>query len=284
MALKNVIGIDHAVVMVKDLDQAAENYKRLGFTVSPRGTHSAHMGSGNYTIMFDPDYMELLGVLTPTEHNAPARAFLERSGEGIERIAFTAVDSADGAEEIRARGYVPIGPTDFERPVTMPNGTVSAARFRTFQWPTAEAPGGVRIFACQHKTRETVWIPELMKHANGARRLKQVLIVTPDPAQDAAHLSRMIDRDGKAEADGAITVPSGGDRADFVFLTRDQLGKRYPGVSLAGLPERGGAGLVIAADLAAAEKALGTTGVRSAGGVVVPPASGNGTLLAFVKA
>ena len=284
MALKNVIGIDHAVVMVKDLDQAAENYKRLGFTVSPRGTHSAHMGSGNYTIMFDPDYMELLGVLTPTEHNAPARAFLERSGEGIERIAFTAVDSADGAEEIRARGYVPIGPTDFERPVTMPNGTVSAARFRTFQWPTAEAPGGVRIFACQHKTRETVWIPELMKHANGAKRLKQVLIVTPDPAQDAAHLSRMIDRDGKAEADGAVTVPSGGDRADFVFLTRDQLGKRYPGVSLAGLPERGGAGLVIAADLAAAEKALGTTGVRSANGVVVPPASGNGTLLAFVTA
>ena len=284
MALKNVIGIDHAVVMVKDLDQAAENYKRLGFTISPRGTHSAHMGSGNYTIMFDPDYMELLGVLTPTEHNAPARAFLERSGEGIERIAFTAVDSADGAEEIRARGYVPIGPTDFERPVTMPNGTVSAARFRTFQWPTAEAPGGVRIFACQHKTRETVWIPELMKHANGAKRLKQVLIVTPDPAQDAAHLSRMIDRDGKAEADGAVTVPSGGDRADFVFLTRDQLGKRYPGVSLAGLPERGGAGLVIAADLAAAEKALGTTGVRSANGVVVPPASGNGTLLAFVTA
>jgi hypothetical protein len=284
VTLKNVIGIDHAVVMVKDLDQAAENYKRLGFTVSPRGTHSAHMGSGNYTIMFDPDYMELLGVLTPTEHNAPARAFLERSGEGIERIAFTAVDSADGAEEIRARGYVPIGPTDFERPVTMPNGTVSAARFRTFQWPTAEAPGGVRIFACQHKTRETVWIPELMKHANGAKRLKQVLIVTPDPAQDAAHLSRMIDRDGKAEADGAVTVPSGGDRADFVFLTRDQLGKRYPGVSLAGLPERGGAGLVIAADLAAAEKALGTTGVRSASGVVVPPASGNGTLLAFVKA
>ena len=37
MALKNVVGIDHAVVMVKDLDKAAENWKRLGFTVSPRG-------------------------------------------------------------------------------------------------------------------------------------------------------------------------------------------------------------------------------------------------------
>jgi hypothetical protein len=284
VALKNVIGIDHAVVMVQDLDKAADNWKRLGFTVSPRGTHSAHMGSGNYTIMLDPDYMELLGVLTPTEHNAPARAFLEKRGEGIERIAFTAVDSAEGAEEIRARGYSPIGPTDFERPVTMPNGTLSAAKFRTFQWPTAEAPGGVRIFACQHKTRESVWIPELMQHANGARRLRQVLIVSPEPAKDAAHMSRMIDRDVNTEVDGTVTVPSGSDRADFVFLTRDQLGKRYSEVSLAGLPERGGAGLVISADLAATEKALGLTGVRSGGGIVVPAAAGNGTLLAFVKA
>ena len=283
MSLKNIIGIDHVVIMVKDLDKAAENWKRLGFTISPRGTHSAHMGSGNYTIMLDPDYIELLGVLAPTEHNAPARSFLEKR-EGIERIAFTAVDSAAGAEEIRARGYAPIGPTDFERPVTMPDGTLSAAKFRTFQWPTAEAPGGVRIFACQHKTRETVWIPELMTHANGAKRLRQVLIVTPEPAKDAAHLSRMIDVAVRTEADGAVTVPSGSDRADFVFVTKDQLGKRYPGVSLAALPERGGAGLVIAADLTAAEKALGATGVHSAGAICVSPAAGNGTLLAFVKA
>jgi hypothetical protein len=284
VALKIVIGLDHAVVMVRDLDKAAGNWKRLGFTVSPRGTHSAHMGSGNYTIMLDPDYMELLGVLTPTEHNAPARAFLEKRGEGIERIAFTAVDSTAGAEEIRARGYPPIGPTDFERPVTMPDGSLSAARFRTFQWPTAEAPGGVRIFACQHKTRETVWIPELMKHANGARRLRQALIVTPEPARDSAHLSRMIDREVRPETDGAVAVPSGGDRADFVFLTSEQLGNRYPNVSLAGLPERGGAGLLISADLAAAESALGSTGVRSGGGIAVPPSAGNGTLLAFVPA
>ena len=283
MALKNVIGIDHAVVMVRDLDKAAENWKRLGFTVSPRGTHSAHMGSGNYTIMLDPDYIELLGVLSPTEHNAPARAFLEKR-EGIERVAFTAVDSAAGAEEIRARGYAPIGPTDFERPVSMPDGSLSAAKFRTFQWPVAEAPAGMRIFACQHKTRETVWIPELMKHANGAKRLKQVLLVAPEPAKEVAHLSRMIDRDARTEADGAIAVPSGRDRADFVFLTRDQLARRYPSVPLAGLPERGGVGLVIAADLMAAERALGSAGIRSGETICVPPAGGNGTLLAFVKA
>src|SRR5215475_13425724 len=201
--------------MVKNLDAAAENWKRLGFTVSPRGIHSVHMGTGNHTIMLDPDYFELLGVLAPTELNAPARAFLEKR-EGVERVAFTALDSAAGAEEISARGFLAVGPTDFERPVTMPDGTLSAAKFRTFQWPVAEAPGGVRIFACQHKTRETVWIPELMKHANAARRLKQVLLAATDPAAEAAHLSRMIDREPRSEADGAVAVPSGGDRADFV--------------------------------------------------------------------
>lgn len=283
MALKNVIGIDHAVVMVKDLDKAAENYRQLGFTVSPRGTHSVHMGTGNYTIMFDPDYMELLGVLAATELNAPARAFLDKRGEGIERIAFTAVDSAAGAEEIRARGLTPIGPTDFERPVTLPDGTVSAAKFRTFMWPTAEAPGAVRIFACQHKTRETVWIPELMRHANAAKRIKQTLITTPEPAAEAAHLGRLIDREPTSEADGAVTVPSGGDRADFVYLTLDQLGKRYPGVPLAGLSERGGAALVlVSGDPAATEKALGSAAVCSEAAICVPPAKANGTLLAFI--
>ena len=283
MALNNVIGIDHAVVMVKDLDKAAETWKQLGFTMSPRGTHSAHMGSGNYTIMLDPDYMELLGVLNPTDHNAPARAFLDKRGEGIERIAFTAVDSTAGAEEIRARGYPPIGPIDFERPVTMPDGSLSAAKFRVFQWPVAEAPGGVRIFACQHKTRDTVWIPELMRHANGAQRLEQVLIVTPDPAADAGHLTRMIDREARSDNDGALIVPSGGDRANFVFLTRDQLARRYPGVSLAGLPDRGGAGLVLASDdLAATATALGPAAIHSGGSVCVPPSQATGTLLAFV--
>ena len=285
MALKNVIGIDHAVIMVKDLDKAAESWRRLGFTVSPRGTHSVHMGSGNYTIMFDPDYMELLGVITPTEHNAPARAYLEKFGEGVERIAFTAVDSAAGVEELRAHGLEALGPTDFERPVTMPDGSQSAAKFRIFRWPNAEAPGGLRIFACQHKTRETVWIPELMMHANGAKRLKQILIATPEPAKDAAHLSRLIDREARSESDGAVTVPSGSDRADFVFLTREQLGLRYPQASLTGVPERGGAGLVIVtSNLVAAEKAVGSAGARSSGAICVAPSASNGTLLVFVAA
>ena len=283
MALNNVIGVDHAVVMAKNLDKAAESWRSLGFTVSPRGTHSAHMGTGNYTIMLDPDYIELLGVLAPTEHNAPARAFLD-TREGIERVAFTAIDAAAGADEIRTRGYAPLGPNDFERPVAMPDGSLSAAKFRTFQWPVKEAPAGMRIFACQHKTRETVWIPELMQHANGAKHLTQVLLVAPDPAKEAAHLSRLTDREARKDSDGAIAVASGSNRADFVFMTREQLSARYPGVSLAALPERGAAGLVIAAELAKTEKALGAAAVRSGASICVPPAAANGTLLAFIAA
>lgn len=283
MKLKNIVGIDHAVVAVKDLDAAAAGWQKLGFTISPRGTHSAKMGSGNYTIMLGPDYVELLGVIAETEHNAPMRAFIAKNGQGIERIAFTALDSTAGAEEIRAMGYTPVGPTDFERPVTMPDGSESAAKFRVFHWPVDEAPGGLRIFACQHKTRETVWIPELQQHANTAQRLKRVIIVTPQPEDDARHLARMIAGDTRTEADGAITVPSGSDRANFVFVTKDVLAKQFPGVSLEGSPVRGGAALeFVAADLDAAEKAVGAAGSRSAAGVIVPPAAANGVLLAFV--
>jgi hypothetical protein len=63
------------------------------------------------------------------------------------------------------------------------------------------------------------------------------------------------------------------------------LGRRYPEVSLAGLPERGGAGLVLAtSDLGAAEKAVGKSGLRSGDAVCVAPHAANGTLLVFIQA
>jgi hypothetical protein len=40
----------------------AAAYRRLGFTLSPRATHSAAMGTANHTIMLENDYFELLSV------------------------------------------------------------------------------------------------------------------------------------------------------------------------------------------------------------------------------
>jgi hypothetical protein len=282
MPLRDIVGVDHVVVQVRDLDESAAIWRRLGFTISPRGLHSPGMGSANHTIMLGPDYIELLGIVAETPLNAPSRAFRARRGEGIERVAFTTTDATAGAEAIRRRGYEPIGPLRFGRPVQVPGGGEVEARFSVFHWPVAEAPGGLRIFACQHLTREAVWIPELQSHENGARRLAEVLIVSPEPQADADHLARLIDGSVAPASDGAFRVPSGSDRADFVFMTRDLLARRYDGVALDGVPERGGAGLVIVVgDAEVAAKAAGGAGVRTRSAVVVPPAAANGVLLAF---
>lgn len=285
MSLQYVVGIDHVVVIVDDLDAAAENWRRLGFAVSPRGTHSANLGSGNYTIMFGDDYIELLGILTATEHNEPSRAFLAERGDGIERIAFTTTDAAAGVKELHDLGIKAIGPVEFGRPIDLPGGGKGEARFSIFEWPREEAPANVRIFACQHHTRDSVWIPELQRHTNAAAGLQRVIITSPQPEGDANHMLRLINTERYLEPNGGIVVSSGATRANMMFVTREVLVKQYPGVSLAGLPERGGAGLTIAVDDldAAAARAIGAAGVRMGDRLVVPPSAANGVLLVFVK-
>jgi hypothetical protein len=108
----------------------------------------------------------------------------------------------------------------------------------------------------------------------------RVEVLARDPAAAAAQMAQLIDRTAEADADGAIRVPSGGGRADFVFLTRAQLAARHPGIALDGLPEEGGAALVLGTrDMAAAAKAIG-----SAAGTIVgaAPSRATGVLLRFV--
>lgn len=243
MPLKHVIGVDHVVVTVHDLDQAAELWAKAGFTLSPRGLHSAHIGTANYTMMLNEDYLELLGVVTPTDQNLRTRQFLER-GEGIERTAFTALDAVAGAADVAAAGMVPMGPVDFSRPVPLANGRTGEARFTVFRWPVDQNPGGMRIFACQHHTRETVWLPELQQHANGASRLIQIEIVAADPRAAADHMSRLIKQPIEAEGD-AFRIRTGGRRADFLFSTRAAFAQRHPGDALDKLPAQGAIGLVL---------------------------------------
>ncbi|MBE0624907.1 MAG: VOC family protein [Burkholderiales bacterium] len=281
MSLNQVIGADHAVVAVRDLDAAAGRWRALGFTISPRGTHSPHLGSGNYTIVFDVDYIELLGVLAETPHNAPTRAFLAQR-EGVERVAFTALDSAAGVAELKARGIDAVGPVDFGRPVDLPDGGKSEARFRVMHWPVDERPGGLRIFACQHLTREAVWIKSLQNHANTAHRLMQIEMLTTDPKAAGAQMTRLIDQPAEVLADGAVRVRSGGNRADFIFLDLATLAKRHPGVSLAGLPAEGAVGLRIGvADAAAAAKAVGSAAVVGERSVTVPASAATGVMISF---
>ncbi|AZO80579.1 MULTISPECIES: VOC family protein [unclassified Bosea (in: a-proteobacteria)] len=281
MPLKHILGLDHVVVTVRDLDASARQWQSLGFTVSPRGTHSAILGSGNYTIMFGDDYVELLGILAETEHNKPTRDFL-REREGIERAAFTTDDAAAGAAELKSRGLEPLGPVHFGRPVDLPNGGKGEAKFNVFRWPLDENPGSLRIFACQHLTRETVWIPELQSHANGASRIIRIEVLADDPKAAAEHLSRLIDEPVKQQDDGWL-VPSGGNRADFLFYDAAGLARRYPDAVRVGAGPAGAVAIVLAStDLDGAAKAFGPVGVRHGAVLSVPAASANGLIVSFL--
>jgi len=280
--LEHVIGLDHVVVAVRDLDAAARSWQALGFTLSPRGTHSPHLGTGNHTIMFEDDYLELLGVLAPTAHNEPTRAFLARR-EGVERAAFTARDAAAGVAELQARGIAATGPTRFGRPVALPDGRIGEASFATFNWPLDERPGGMRLFACQHFTRDTVWIPPLLRHANGARGLVRLEMIAADPQAAARQLGRLIDREPQPLPEGAWRVASGGGRADFDLLTPAMFAARHAGAAPAGLTDEGVAAIVLrVGDPGATRAALSALPCTvTADAIVVPATLAHGVMLVF---
>lgn len=281
MPMRSIIGLDHVVIVTKDLAGARRRWEELGFTVAPLGMHTAVMGTANHTIMLGPDYIELIGIVAPTERNLQSRQLLERRGDGIERAAFTGTDADDGVAELKARGFAALGPFDFGRPVELPDGRQVEARFRTFLWPVDERPGGLRVFACQHLTREHVWLPELTRHANSATRIDRIEMLSPDPAKAAAHMSRLIDRPVEVEADGARRVETGSSRGAFVFVDRAQLERRHAGVPLGDLPAEAGMTIAVkVADLAAARRVLaGRAAISDARAVKVAPAEANGVVL-----
>lgn len=281
MPMRSIIGLDHVVIMTRNLEAGARRWESLGFTVSPIGMHTAVMGTANHTIMLGHDYIELIGIVTETERNLPGRQFLARRGEGMERAAFTGTDADDGVAELKERGFAALGPYDFGRPVDLPGGRKVEARFRTFVWPVEERPGGLRVFACQHLTRENVWIPELTRHANTAYRIDRVEMLSPDPVKAAAHMGRLIDRAPERLADGALAVATGSGRGDFVFLDRKTLEGRHPGVPLDGIPDETAITLALTVtDIGAAAAAVGDKAAVVEDRVVkVAPGDANGVIL-----
>lgn len=124
------------MIAVRDLDRAAEDFRALGFTLTPRGHHS--IGSQNHCIMFDAAYIELLAA--PTPH--PWLDYYRSVGEGLAAIALSTDDADAAARELRGKA-----PMDLSRPV---EGGV--ARFRLVQ--LEDVP---YVFVCQHLTPELVW-------------------------------------------------------------------------------------------------------------------------------
>lgn len=206
--------IDHVVIVVDDLVAAADTYRRLGFTLSPRGQHSAAMGTANHTLMLQNDYFELLTVLAPTERNVWWRRTLGEGG-GVGGFALQ-TDDPKGAFDIWSKaGFDPVGPIAFSRPVTRANGSQTEARFETVS--IAEVPEtDMRLFVCSQPTRDAVWLPELMAHANTAVAIKRVIVSSPEPESAARQWHRVIPHARAQSIADGVTLDLGRHALDIV--------------------------------------------------------------------
>jgi catechol 2,3-dioxygenase-like lactoylglutathione lyase family enzyme len=174
----HVVGLDHAVILVRNLDRARDTYERLGFTLTPRGHHS--LGSQNHCIMFGRDYLELMAL--PPEPPPAFRYFADflARREGVGALALATDDAVAVHAALAQAGIVADPPLALSRPVA----DLGEARFTLVQLSPAETPG-FRTFFCQHHTRQIVWRPEYQRHANGAEGIESVTIATSGPGRYA---------------------------------------------------------------------------------------------------
>jgi len=266
------IDIDHIVIGVKNLAAGAETYRRLGFTLSPRGVHSASMGTANHTIMLQHDYFELLTILQPTERNTAWRTVLEAMGDGIIGMAVSTDDAAGTQAAWTAAGLSPGQVTPFARAVEREGHPPTEARFETVQLPTGTLEG-VGVFACRHFTRDAVWLPELMQHANTAVGIERLVVSVPDPAATAARWNTVFGA-GISEVGGLFRLTLPTHAVDFV---RGQVGA----------PVRASELVFKVAALQACATALAAGGVPHnsfAGQIAVASADAGGVALSFVPA
>ena len=281
-----VKGVDHVFLLVNDLDKSAEQYRRLGFTLSPRGLHSKEKGTGNYTIMFPDDYFELLGIVAETDGNQHQREKLADQGEGLHAIACRIDSALEAKSELAAFDIQTSEVGVFSRPVQLPDGNEGVAAFETVSFVDGEVPQGM-MFMCQHKTRETVWLPELIEHENGATGLSAISVVSAEPEMTARGFARLY-AEGKVTAEAATwRVLTGSNSADILVYDRDQAEKIYGKAAVSQTPDAAFSGLRISVyELNKTRAVLDAKGVDynlQRQSIVVIPANAHGVILEFFE-
>ncbi|MCB8820717.1 VOC family protein [Microvirga rosea] len=179
--------IDHLVVAVRDLDQAAAFYKRLGFQVGTRNRHP--WGTENRIIQFRTSFIELItigegaAIAAPTDRAFSFGAFIRDYLQDREGLAMLVLDSQDAEADARAFAQAGIGafePFHFERKGVRPDGSeVHVA----FSLAFAAMPSLTRagFFVCQQHYPENFWNPAFQIHDNRAEDVAVVALSIPDP-------------------------------------------------------------------------------------------------------
>lgn len=215
-----MLDLDHIVVFTPELDRVAMAYRRLGFTLAPRGTH-AGLGTANHTIMLERTYLELLSVVERTAGSA-RWADVQARGEGLGAVALGARDVRSAHTGLAARGVAIGAPLSLTRQVRV-GAESREARF-TLAHLEDDASPALPAFLCQHHTRDLVWRPELMSHANGAAHVAGITIAAAAPGDLGAAYERLLGRAFVHPHPGGIALDVRGTR--IWILTPDYIAAR----------------------------------------------------------
>ena len=168
--------LDHIVFNARDrMDEVAALFEQLGFIVTARGHHS--LGSINHTVVFEDDYLELLGY--PPGAPPARRPELVTRPLGLMATVLHSADADATHAELRQAGLAPRPVQAFTRPVALAGGAGGDASFRVTRLEPDAVPGSWFYF-CQHLTPALVWRREWQAHANGARGMAVLDIGVPD--------------------------------------------------------------------------------------------------------
>ncbi len=279
----SITGIDHVIVGVHDLEAARAAYARLGFTLTPRGSHIG-WGTANYCIMFADDYVEILGVVDAATVPEQLHAFLE-AREGLQGVAFAAADAGQAFDELAARGIPAEEPRDLARRLELPEGTVLPEFKLVFLGP--EATPGLSAFICQHLTPGLIRRPEWLAHANGARAIVSLTAVVEDAVALIPAYERLFGSGAVTRTDEMLAVHAG--RTRLLFAAPEDLSLLHPAAEpLPGIdpPYLAAMGLEVD-DPNIAANHLGRQGIafhREADGAVhVEPGEASGVWLEFAR-
>jgi catechol 2,3-dioxygenase-like lactoylglutathione lyase family enzyme len=197
--------LDHIVIAVADLDAAVADYRKLGFTVYPGGTHHGGASHNALVVFADGSYFELIAYLKPSPEVRWWKV-LSAAGEGFVDFALNPGNTVQDAAAARERGLEIDGPTD--------GGRLRLDGVR-LDWQIVRPHSTDLPFWCGDVTPRNLRVPEgdMRKHDNGVTGISRVVVAVADLAASKARYRALLGTEPKAAADDAALVMIG----DFVI-------------------------------------------------------------------
>ncbi|NIA88550.1 VOC family protein [Rahnella aceris] len=212
--------LDHVVINVAEqLDQAGQQFRRLGFHLTPRGHHS--LGSSNHLAIFGENYLELLGY---EPGNAHTRKDLWQAPLGLTGLVWKTQNSSAVYEHLQQQDIAGSAPAEFFRPVGLNDGTSPNARFRTVPLAASRVPNG-RSFFCHHLTPELVWRNEWQHHPNGVADITGFVISAANPQEAAKVYGELFGVSALEFKPQEVVLRAG--RATVRFITPEQAAAEF---------------------------------------------------------